>query len=78
VLASYSVATGHSTLEDEVFLASHAVVTPSRRVGAGSRVSAGAVVFNDVPPGCLAAGNPARSLPVPEGTGTSSPVAPRA
>jgi sugar O-acyltransferase (sialic acid O-acetyltransferase NeuD family) len=66
VLASYSVATGYAVLEDEVFLASHAVVTPGRRVGAGARVSAGAVVFQDVPPGWLAAGNPARARAVPE------------
>jgi sugar O-acyltransferase (sialic acid O-acetyltransferase NeuD family) len=66
VLASYAVATGHSVLEEEVFLASHAVVTPSTRIGAGARVSAGAVVFRDVPPGWLAAGNPARARAVPE------------
>lgn len=66
VLASYSVATGYSTLEDEAFLATHAVVTPGRRVGARARVSAGAVVFQDVPAGWLAAGNPARARPVPE------------
>jgi sugar O-acyltransferase (sialic acid O-acetyltransferase NeuD family) len=67
VLASYAVATGYSTLEDEAFLATHAVVAPGRRVGAGARVSAGAVVFQDVPAGWLAAGNPARARAVPEG-----------
>lgn len=66
VLASYSVATGYSVLEDGVFIASHAVVTPGQRVGAGARVSAGAVVFHDVPAGWLAGGNPARARPIPE------------
>jgi sugar O-acyltransferase (sialic acid O-acetyltransferase NeuD family) len=70
VLASYSVATGHSVLEDEVFLATHAVVIPGQKIGAQARVSAGAVVFHDVPSGCLAAGNPARARPVPEGRPT--------
>lgn len=67
VLASYAVATGHSALEEQVFLATHAVVTPGTRVGAGARISAGAVVFHDVPAGALAAGNPARARAVPEG-----------
>jgi len=66
VLASYAVATGHATLDDEAFLATHAVVTPGRRVGARARVSAGAVVFHDVPAGWLAAGNPARARAIPE------------
>lgn len=69
VLSSYAVATGYSTLEDEVYLASHAVVAPGQRVGARARVSAGGVVFHDVPSGWLAAGNPARARPIPEGRG---------
>jgi sugar O-acyltransferase (sialic acid O-acetyltransferase NeuD family) len=66
VLAPYSFAAGYSTLEDEAFLASHAVVTPGKRIGARARISAGAVVFHDIPPGWLAAGSPARARPVPE------------
>jgi sugar O-acyltransferase (sialic acid O-acetyltransferase NeuD family) len=61
VFAPYAVATGRVTLEDEVFLATHSVVTPRRRVGARSAVSAGSVVFQDVPPESLVAGNPARA-----------------
>jgi acyl-[acyl carrier protein]--UDP-N-acetylglucosamine O-acyltransferase len=67
VLAPYATALGYTTLEDEVFLASHAVITPSTRVGARARVSASAVVFHDVPADHLAFGNPARARPVPEG-----------
>jgi sugar O-acyltransferase (sialic acid O-acetyltransferase NeuD family) len=63
VLAPYAVTNGWVTLEDQVFLATHAVVTPRRRVGARSSVSAGSVVFQDVPSGSLAAGNPARARP---------------
>jgi sugar O-acyltransferase (sialic acid O-acetyltransferase NeuD family) len=61
VLAPHAVTGGGATLEDEVLLATHAVVTPSRRVGARSAVSAGSVVFQDVGPDSLAAGNPARA-----------------
>lgn len=61
VLSPYAVTGGWATLEDEVFLATHAVVTPRKRVGAGSSVSAGSVVFRDVAPRSLAAGNPARA-----------------
>lgn len=66
VLAPYAAATGFTVLEEAAFLSSHAVVTPGKRVGAGARVSAGAVVFHDIPPGSLAAGNPARARLVPE------------
>ena len=35
-------------------------------IGSGSVVAAGAVVTRDVPPGCLAIGNPAVNKPLPE------------
>jgi sugar O-acyltransferase (sialic acid O-acetyltransferase NeuD family) len=78
VLAPYAVANGRVTLEDEVFLATHATVTPRRRVGAGSAVSAGSVVFQDVPAASFVSGNPARSRglpprPVPSSS-TSAPI----
>jgi len=60
-LAPYAVTNGRVVLEDEVFLATHVTVTPRRRVGRNSSVSAGSVVLRDVPPRSLAAGNPARS-----------------
>jgi sugar O-acyltransferase (sialic acid O-acetyltransferase NeuD family) len=61
VLAPYAVTNGRVTLEDEVFLATHATVTPRRTVGRRSVVSAGSVVLRDVPARSLASGNPARS-----------------
>jgi sugar O-acyltransferase (sialic acid O-acetyltransferase NeuD family) len=60
-LAPYAVVNGRVVLEDQVFLATHATVTPRRRVGRNSTVSAGSVVLRDVPPGSLASGNPARA-----------------
>lgn len=50
------------TIGDDVWLAHGALIEPGVTIGAGSVVSAGAVVTRDVPPGSLAAGNPARCL----------------
>jgi sugar O-acyltransferase (sialic acid O-acetyltransferase NeuD family) len=61
VLSPYAVIGGWARLQDGAFLATHAVLTPRKTVGAGSAVSAGSVVFRDVPPGSLAMGNPAKS-----------------
>lgn len=58
ILGPYACTNGHVTIEDEVFLGTHATVTVGKRVGRGSKVSAGGVVVQDVPPGVLAAGNP--------------------
>jgi len=60
VLGPYVCTNGHAAIEEEVFLATHATVTVGKRVGRGSKVSAGAVVTQDVPPHVLAAGNPVR------------------
>ncbi len=56
--------TGHVKVEDRVFIGSKANVIPSRKIGAGSLVGAGAVVVRDVPPGVTVAGNPAATLKV--------------
>jgi len=50
------------TIGDDVWLAHGVVVQPGVTIGDGSVVSAGSVVSSDVPPGSLAAGNPARSV----------------
>ncbi len=76
VLSPHAVINGHSVLGDGAFLGSQAVVTARRQVGAWSKVSAGAVVFRDVPEGGLVAGNPAAGrvmFTAPEGwaAGTS-------
>ncbi|MHB8877584.1 MAG: acyltransferase [Myxococcaceae bacterium] len=47
---------------DDVWVAHGAILTPGVTVGAGSVVSAGAVVASDIPPGMLAIGNPARCI----------------
>ena len=49
---------------DDVWLAHGVVVEPGVTIGSGSVVAAGSVVTSDVPPGSLASGNPARSMPL--------------
>ena len=49
-------------IEDGVLVGGNAVVLEGVRVGAGSVVAAGAVVTEDVPPGVVVAGTPARVI----------------
>ena len=49
-------------IEDNVLVGGNAVVLEGCRVGAGSVVAAGAVVTEDVPPGVVVAGTPARVI----------------
>ncbi|GAA2511520.1 acetyltransferase [Pilimelia columellifera] len=59
VFSPYATVNGSVTLGEAVFLGTHATVVPGRRIGPGARISAGAVVFSDVPAGHTVAGNPA-------------------
>lgn len=63
ILDSTPERSGPVTIEDHVWLATGVTVLPGVRIGRGSAVAAGSVVADDVPPGCLAAGVPARSRP---------------
>jgi acetyltransferase-like isoleucine patch superfamily enzyme len=45
---------------ERCLVGAHAIVFPGVHIGDGSIVAAGSVVMKDIPPGCLAAGNPAR------------------
>ncbi|HET9984023.1 MAG TPA: 2,3,4,5-tetrahydropyridine-2,6-dicarboxylate N-acetyltransferase [Longimicrobiales bacterium] len=49
-------------VEDDVLVGANAVVLEGCRVGKGSVVAAGAVVTSDIPPGVVAAGQPARVI----------------
>ena len=49
---------------DGVWLAHGVVVRPGVKIGDDSVIAAGSVVFDDVPPQSLAAGNPARAVPL--------------
>ena len=49
-------------VEDDVLIGANAVVIEGCRIGKGSVVAAGAVVTQDVPPGTVVAGCPARVI----------------
>lgn len=58
-----AVLSGEVTVEDDVFIgASATVIHGGITIGAGALVGAGAVVLDDVPPGAVVAGVPARKL----------------
>ena len=58
VLSPYASLQGSARLGEGVFLGSHACIT-CVTIGDKARIAAGAVVYNDVPSGALALGNPA-------------------
>ncbi len=49
-------------IEDDVLIYSGAIIVPGVRIGHNAVIAAGAVVVNDVPPGALVGGVPARAL----------------
>lgn len=51
---------GPVIVESHAWLGDRVIVLPAVTIGEGSVVGAGSVVVKDVPPYCLAAGNPAR------------------
>jgi maltose O-acetyltransferase len=68
------------TIGDDVWLAHGVVIEPGVTIGSGAVITAGSVVNRDVPPGWMALGNPARSMPLPgrsQYLRTQEPVAAR-
>lgn len=61
-LAPGTVIGGHVVLEDRVRCGIGVLVLPFKRIGAGARLGAGAVVTKDVPAGETWVGNPAHRL----------------
>ena len=55
-------ATAPVIIEDGVFIGMHCLILKGVTLGAGSVIGAGSVVARDVPPGVIAAGNPARVI----------------
>jgi acetyltransferase-like isoleucine patch superfamily enzyme len=61
-LAPLEGATAPITIEDEVFIGMHCLILKGVTLGAGCVIGAGSVVTRDVPPGVVAAGNPAQVI----------------
>jgi len=49
-------------IEDNVWIAAHSIILPGARIGKGSIIAAGSVVFTEIPPYSIVAGNPARVI----------------
>lgn len=49
-------------IEDDVFIGMHCLILKGVTIGKGSVIGAGSVVTRSVPPGVIAAGNPARVI----------------
>jgi maltose O-acetyltransferase len=49
-------------LEDNVFVGSRAIILKGVIIGTGSVIGAGSVVVSSIPPGVIAAGNPAKVI----------------
>ena len=54
--------TAYPTLEDEVWVGPHAIITGGITIGRGSRIAGGAVVSESIPPYSIVAGNPGKIL----------------
>lgn len=51
---------GEVIIEDNVQIGIGTIIMPDVRIGKGAIIGAGSVVTNDIPPGCLAIGVPAK------------------
>ena len=49
-------------IEDHVWIGSKSVILPGVRIGSRAVIGAGSIVTKDIPPRCVAAGNPARVI----------------
>ena len=50
------------TIGDHVWICAGAMILPGVTIGAGSIIGAGSVVTKDIPPNCLAVGNPCKVI----------------
>lgn len=53
-------------IEDNVWIGANSIVMPGVTIGYGSVIAAGSVVVKDIPPMCLAGGNPAKVIKIYE------------
>ena len=69
------IATRPVVIGNDVFIGMHSLILKGVTIGEGSVVGAGSVVVNDLPPRCIAAGNPARVIRMLEADEDSGTVA---
>lgn len=62
VISSYANLAGHCIVGDRAFIGMNAVVRESTTIGEEAIISMGSAVFNDIAPGLIAMGNPARAI----------------
>lgn len=61
-ISPQSAQTAPIVIEDDVFVGMNCLILKGVTIGQGSVIGAGSVVSKDVPPGVIAAGNPARVI----------------
>lgn len=49
-------------IEDNVWIGANSIILPGVKIGYGSIIAAGSVVAKDIPPMCIAGGNPAKVI----------------
>lgn len=74
-ICPHAAVNGEASIGPGVFLGSGSVVTPKRVIGDGAVVAAGSVVYQDMPAGGFALGNPARIRALPA-SGSPGALAP--
>ena len=62
LLAPYATLNGFVTLEDEVYVSTHATVAPGRKLGYRSKISANSACMQDAPENTLVFGVPGRQV----------------
>jgi acetyltransferase-like isoleucine patch superfamily enzyme len=64
---------GRVTIDDDVWIGAHCIITCNVTIGRGSVIGAGSVVTHDIPPGSIAHGSPARVVGHRGGAGEGGP-----
>lgn len=63
-LSPYVAVNGQAKVGKCAFLGTRATVNPTKQLGDYARVTAGSIVYRDVPPNSIADGNPAKARPL--------------
>ena len=61
-LPDYGLMNRDTVIEDDVWVGAHSIILKGVTIGARSIIGAGSVVTKNIPPDCVAAGNPCRVI----------------